>query len=136
MPGSKSDYLEAKVLDHILGGGDFARPATVYGALFTTAPTDAGGGVEVSGGSYARVGMTNNATNFPAASGTTTIKQNGTAITFPRATASWGTVAAWALFDAATAGNLLFWGTLTTPKAVAIDDTPSFGPGALTITED
>jgi hypothetical protein len=136
LPGSKSDYLEAKVLDHILGGGDFARPATVYGALFTTAPADAGGGVEVSGGSYARVGVTNNATNFPAASGTTTIKQNGTPITFPKATAAWGTIVAWALFDAATAGNLLFWGTLSTSKAVAIDDTPSFGAGALTITED
>jgi hypothetical protein len=137
MAGSKSDYLEAKVLDHVLGGGDYSRAANVYCALFTTAPTDAAGGVEVSGGAYARVAMTNNATNWPAASGTTpTIKANGTAITYPRATAAWGTVAAWALFDAASAGNLLFWGTLTTPKAVAIDDTPSFGVGALTIAED
>ena len=136
MPGSKSDYLEAKVLDHILGGGDYTRPATVHAALFSAAPSDSGGGTEASGGSYARVAVTNNATNWPAATGTTTVKSNGTAITFPRATAAWGTMSHWALFDAATAGNLLYWGAITTPKAVAIDDTPSFGAGALTITED
>jgi hypothetical protein len=109
----------------------------VYVGLFTTAPTDAGGGAEVSGGAYARVAMTNNSTNWPAASGTTpAVKANGTAVTFPRATAAWGTVAAFAIFDAASAGNLLYWGALTTAKVVAIDDTPSFGVAALTITED
>lgn len=136
MAGSKSDYLEAKVLDHVLGGGDYTRPGTVYVALFTATPADAGGGTEVSGGSYARAAVTNNATNFPAASGTVTTKSNGTAITFPKATAAWGTVTAFGIFDAATAGNLLYWGSLTTSRAVAIDDTPSFAAGALTITED
>jgi hypothetical protein len=136
MPGSKSDFLEAKVLDHVLGGPDYARAATVYIALFTAAPADAGGGTEVSAGAYARVALTNNSTNWPAASGTTTVKQNGAAVTFPRATAPWGTVGWFAIFDAATAGNLLFWGPLGTSKVVAIDDVPSFGVGALTITED
>lgn len=137
MAGSMADYLEGKILDHVLGGGDFTRPASVYVGILTTAPTDSGGGVEVSGGAYARVALTNNATNWPASSGTNpTIKANGTAVTFPRATAAWGTVQAFGIFDASTSGNLLFWGTLTTPKVVAIDDTPSFGVGALTITQD
>lgn len=110
MPGSKSDYLENKILDHVLGGGDYTRPATVYVGLFTTAPSDTGGGTEVSGGSYARVAVTNNATNFPAASSGS--KSNGTAITFPAATANWGTVVAFGIFDASSGGNLLYWGWL------------------------
>lgn len=130
---SKSDYLENKVIDHILGGGDYARPATVYIALFTAAPTDAGGGTEVAGGSYARAAMTNNATNWPAAAGG--VKSNGTAITFAQATGAWGTIVAFGVFDALSGGNLLFWATLTTPKTVQNGDTPSFSIGALQFTE-
>ena len=136
MPGSKSDYLELKVLDGVLGGPDFTRPGTVYVGLFTVTPADAGGGTEVATGAYARAAVTNNSTNFPAASGTTAVKANGTAITFPRATASWGTVVAFGVFDAASAGNLLYWGPLGTSRLVSIDDTPSFAIGALTFTED
>ena len=134
MVGSKSDYLENELLDHVLGGGDYSRPATVYVALYTTAPTDAGGGVEVSGGSYARVAVTNNATNWPAASGGA--KSNGTAITFPTATADWGTVVAFAILDAATAGNFLYWGDLTQSKTVNNGDTATFAVGDLDVTED
>lgn len=103
---SKSDYLESKVLDHLLGRTTYTAPATVYVALYTTAPTDAGGGTEVSGGGYARKAVTNDATNWPAASGGS--KANGTAIAFPEATANWGTVVAWGLFDASSDGNLLY----------------------------
>lgn len=134
MAGSKSDFLENELLDHILGGGDFTRPATIYVALFTSAPTDAGGGVEVSGGSYARAAVTNNATNWPAASGGS--KSNGTAIVFPEATASWGTVVAVGLFDAATAGNLLYWADLTTSKAIGAGDTARFPAGSIALTEN
>ena len=131
---SKSDYLENKVLDHVLGGGDYTRPATVYVALYTSAPTDSGGGTEVSGGSYARVAVTNNATNWPAASGGS--KANGTAITFPEATANWGTVVAFGLFDAANGGNLLYWGELLQNQAVNSGSIAGFAIGALTIRED
>jgi len=134
MAGSKSDYLENKLLDHVLGGADYTRPATVYVALYTVAPTDAGGGTEVSGGAYARVAVTNNATNFPAASGGA--KSNGTEIIFPEATASWGTVVALAILDAAAAGNFLYWADLTTSKAIASGDTAKFAVGDLDITED
>lgn len=134
MAGSKSDYLENQILDHVLGGGDYTRPATVYVALYTVAPTDAGGGTPVSGGSYARAAVTNNATNWPAASGGS--KANGTAISFPAATANWGTVVAFGIFDAASGGNLLYWGTLSASKAVNNGETASFAPGALVISED
>lgn len=134
MAGSKSDYLENEMLDHVLGGGDYTRPATVYVALYTTAPTDAGGGVEVSGGSYARKDVTNNATNWPAASSGS--KSNGQDIVFATATASWGTIVAFGIFDASTSGNLLYWGTLTSSRLIDIDDTAFFRAGTLTITED
>jgi hypothetical protein len=130
----KSDYLEGAVLDHILGGPDYVRASNVYVALFTAAPNDAGGGVEVSGGGYARVPSVNNSTNWPGA--TSSGKSNGVAITFPTAVGSWGTVNAFALFDALTAGHLLYWGNLVVSKSVAVDDTPSFAAGALVITED
>ena len=136
MAGSKSVYLELKVLDGVLGGPDFTHPATVYLALFTVTPTSAGGGTEATGGAYARVAITNNSTNWPAASGAGPgVKANGTAITYPTATVAWGTVVAWALFDAASAGNMLYWGSLNTPRAVNISDTPSFAAASLTITE-
>ena len=131
---SFSDYLENKTLDHILGGPDYTRAATVYVALFTSAPTDAGGGTEVSGGGYARVAVTNDATNWPAASGGS--KSNGTDIVFPTATADWGTVVAFAIFDASTAGNMLVWGNLTQSKAIYNGDTARFAAGDLTITLD
>lgn len=136
MAGSLSDYLEDKLLDHALGGGDFTRPASVYAALFTAAPTDAGGGTEVGTGTwtnYARVTVTNNATNFPASSGGA--KSNGTAISWPAATASGAvTVVAMALFDAATVGNMLVWADLTVSKQVNSGDTPSFAIGDLDVT--
>lgn len=134
MAGSKSNYLELKVLDHILGGADFTRPATVYVALYTVAPTDAGGGTEVTGGSYARVSVTNNTTNWPAASNA--LKSNGTAIKFVQASAGWGTVVAFSIMDALTAGNFLYWGDLTQSKTVDSGDTAEFPSGAIDITED
>lgn len=130
---SKSDYLENKVLDHVLGGGDFARPATVYVGYFIAAPTDAGGGTEPAGGSYARAAVTNNSTNFPAAVGG--VKSNGTVINFAQATSAQGTAVAVGVWDALSGGNLLFWAMLTTPKTIQSGDTPNFSIGALQFTE-
>jgi len=132
--GSFSNFLENELLDHVFGNAAYTAPATLYVALFTATPSDAGGGTEVSGGSYARVAVTNNATNFPAASAG--VKSNGTAITFPMATASWGTVAAFGIFDAVTAGNLLAWGALSASRAVANLDIVYFPAGDLDITLD
>jgi len=131
MAGSFSDYLEDELLDHVLGGADYTRPATVYVGLFTAAPTDAGGGTEVSGNNYSRVSVTNNATNFPASSGGA--KSNGTAITFATPSGSWGTVVAMGLFDASTSGNLLAWADLAVNKSVSSGDIVSFAVGELDV---
>ena len=132
MAGSFSDFLELEVLDHVFGAAAYTAPVTLYVSLFTVAPTDAGGGTEATGGSYARVAVTNNATNFPAASAGA--KSNGTAITFPTATASWGSCVAMGVHDAASAGNLLAWADLAVSKTVGSGDTPSFAVGELDIT--
>lgn len=133
MAGSFSDFLELEILDHVFGNAAYSAPATLHVALYTAAPSDTGGGTEVSGNAYARVAVTNNATNFPAASAGS--KANGTAITFPQATPSgWGVVVAFGILDAASGGNLLSWGDLTASKTVDPLDTVSFAIGALTIT--
>lgn len=126
MANNLSDYVENKLLDHIVGKTSFTMPTT-YLALFTVAPTDSTGGTEVTGGSYARVAT---AGKWAAASG----GQNATSadISFPEATASWGTVVAVAIMDASTLGNILWYGTLTTSKTVDIGDTLTFVAGDLT----
>jgi hypothetical protein len=129
-----SDYAEKKMADHLFGAVTFTPPATLYFALYTATPSDAGGGTQVSGTGYARVAVTNNATNFPGCHATTGVTLNGTAVTFPTAGGSWGTVTHWGIFDAESGGNLLAWGALTTPRAIVTGDTPRFNVGAFSIT--
>lgn len=134
MAGSKSDYLENKLNDHVLGNTAFSAPATVYMAAFTATPSDSGGGTEATGGSYARVSITNNTTNWPNSSGGT--KSNGTAITFPTASGSWGTIVAVGLFDASSSGNLLYWATLAVSKTIGASDTLTIPVSGFVVTED
>jgi hypothetical protein len=130
-----SNYLEKALNDHVLGGPDFTRPGTVYFALFTgVTDGDANSVTQVSGGSYARVAVTNNSTNFPGATSGTGSKNNGTQIVFPTASGTWGTVTHWGVYDASGGGNLLYWGELTTPRTIASGDTPRFNAGDFNIT--
>jgi len=139
-----SDYLENKLTDHIFRGQSFSAPANVYFALFTAAPSDSGGGTEVSGGSYARVTMATSLANWAgtqsagsttASSGTGGASSNNGAITFPTPSANWGTITHFGIFDASSAGNLLFHGALTASKTVNNGDpAPSFAAAALTVT--
>jgi hypothetical protein len=122
-----SNYLENKLLDHALATTAYTKPTTVYVALFTTDPTDAGTGTEVSGGAYVRKAVT-----FGAATGGSA--SNSADVTFDVATASWGTVTHLAIFDAATAGNMLFHGAFTQSKAIASNDQFKIPAGNLTIT--
>lgn len=142
---SKTDYLENALQDQMFRGVTYTFPSTVYVALFTTTITDDGTGTEVTGGSYARVGVASNLTNWNNTQGNTTGNSTGTdgtienavAITFPAPTANWGQVQAFALFDAPTGGNMLRYGNLNTAKTVNNGDSaPSFGAGALTFTDD
>lgn len=135
MAGSWTDYLKNEMLDHVLSASTFTAPATLYvglwtSALFDSATGSVSGEVSTSGTNYARAAVTNNTTNFPAASGG--IKTNGTTISFSTASISWGTITYMALTDAITGGNMLMWSDLTTSKAVAAGDTPSFSVGSLT----
>jgi len=126
---SIADYYENKILDHMLRAQAFTPPSTVYVALFTVSPSDSGGGTEVSGGSYQRQSVT-----FGAASaGSIT---NSADITFPQATANWGTIVSVGLFDASTAGNLLWYGDLTTSKTVNSGDIFKISAGNLTVSLD
>ena len=127
--GSFSDYFENKIIDHMLRNQSFTPPSTLYVALYNVAPTDAGGGTEVSGGSYARQAVT-----FSAASGGAT--SNSADITFPQATADWGTIVAVGILDASTGGNLLAWGALTANKTVNNGDQFKITAGNLTLSVD
>lgn len=151
-----SDFAENKLVDWLFRAqaigitgataGAGTGPANLYVALFTTNPTDTGGGVEVSGGSYARVTVVSSLANWAgtqaagstiASSGTTGTTSNNSAITFPSPTANWGTVTGFGIFDAATTGNLLIWGALTTQKTVNNGDAaPSFAAAALSFQID
>lgn len=112
MAGSKSAYLEAALLDYVLGANSWTPPGNTYVAL-STAPFDpnATGDAlsEVTGGSYARQALANSLSNWPAAAGSApATKSNGTAVTFPTATANWGTVLSVYIVDDANTGNVLY----------------------------
>ncbi len=124
-----SNYAGNLILDRILSLGALTPPATWYVALYTAAPTPSTGGTEVVGGSYARVALTNNLANFPAAAAKA--KSNGIAATFVQATALWGSVVAVGLCDALTVGNIWIYAPLTVPRTVNNGDTPSFAIGQL-----
>jgi hypothetical protein len=128
-----SDYTENKVNNHVYGSTAWSIPGTQYFALLSGAPTDAGGGTELSGIGYARLAITNNTTNFPNASGG--VKTNGTAFNFsPASGGNWATATHWATYDASSGGNLLFWGALTTPVTVTDTSDCGWAIGQLQIT--
>ena len=123
---SFSDFLEDELLDHAFGVASWSAPANVYLALFTAAPTDAGGGTEVSGGGYARQAIT-----FGASSGGA-IANTG-AVSLTASGANFGTVVAIGIFDASTGGNMLAWDGITS-AAVNDGDTITFAIGDIDVT--
>ena len=124
-----SDYLEDKVLEHVFGGNAFTAPSTLYVALYTVAPSDTGGGTEVSGGAYARQTGT-----FTVSGTNPTTASNTAAIEYPTATANYGTVVAVGILDASSSGNLLAYSTLDSSKVVSSGDVFRFNAGDLDIT--
>jgi hypothetical protein len=130
--GGFSDYWENKILDHIFGKGSYTPP-TIYVGLSTADPTDDGSGLaEPSGNAYARVQTS--ASDWNTASNGSL--ENASDIIFDQATGSWGTITHFALFDAATAGNLLAHGALSQSKAIGDSDTARFEAGDLDINLD
>ena len=151
-----TDFLENKLIDWLLRaqaigitGASAAAgtgPTALFFGLFTAAPSDTGGGTEVTGGSYARVSVSTSLANFAgtqssgsttASSGTGGTTSNNGTITFPAPTANWGTVTHFGVFDASSGGNLLIHGALTVSKTVNNGDAaPSFAAAAFTFQID
>ena len=136
--GPMSDYLEAELIKYwFQNTAGAAKPTSLYVGLSTAACSDTGFGTEVTGGSYARVTVTANSTNFPGPTANDGTITNGIAVTFPAPTANWGVVTHWFIADASTAGNLLWCAALTVQKTVNNGDAaPSFAIGALSVQVD
>lgn len=122
-----SNYLENALINATLRNTSYTSPSTVYVGLFTSDPTDAGSGTEVSGGSYARKAMTFGSPSNGAST-------NSGAVEFDQATGSWGTITHFAIFDALTTGNMLYHGALTASKTIATGDVFKFASASVTVT--
>jgi hypothetical protein len=124
-----SDYLENALLDHVLKNTAYTQPTNLYVGLYTadTGLEANSPSAEVSGGSYARQSAAFAAASSGSASTSATI-------TFPAATANWGTITHVAVTDASTGGNVLFWGAVTSSKTIESGDTFQISSGNLTIT--
>jgi hypothetical protein len=122
-----SNYLENALLNAVLRNTSYSSPSTVFVSLYTSDPTDAGSGTEVSGGSYARKDVT-------FGSPSNGVVTNSAAVEFAQATASWGTVGYIGLHDAVTSGNLLFHTALTTAKTIESGDIFKIAAGSLSVT--
>lgn len=128
-----SDYLEGQIRAHIFRTASFTKPTGLTVHLYTAAPGEAGGGTEVTGGSYASQSLNPLDANWTAASGTDGLTDNASAITFPAPTANWGVVTHTAIKD--QAANFLLYGALTASKTVNNGDAaPNFPIGALDVT--
>lgn len=125
---AKSDYLENAMLDHVLGTSALSSP-TVYISLYTSDPGETDSGTEVSGNGYARLTASFGAASSGSASGPTSVTE------FTASGGAWGTVTHFGIHDAASAGNLLYYGALTASKTIADGDTLRFAVNSITITE-
>lgn len=127
---SFNDYTENLVLTWLFTTSSATRPTAWFVGLFTSAPSDTGGGTEVSGSGYARV-----ATGTISGSGTATTFTNAAAIEFAAASGgNWGTIGWAAVFDASTGGNMLCWAPLTTSRTINDGDVFRVPAGSLSIT--
>jgi hypothetical protein len=122
-----SNYLENAIINATLRNTSYSSPSTVYIGLYTSNPTDANTGTEVSGGSYARKSVT-----FAAPSDG--VAASNSDVIFDTATANWGTITHIGILDALTSGNLLYHTQLDTSKVIDTNDIFRINSGALTVT--
>lgn len=123
-----SDYAEKLLLDWMMTGGAVTRPTAWYVALYTAAPSDSGGGTEVSTGGYARQSVTFDAGSSPG--GTT---QNNSVVSFTASGGNYGTVTHVGIFDSVSGGNLLWHGPMTASKTINDGETLEFSVGNIDI---
>jgi len=124
-----SDYAEKLLLDYSMTTGSVTRPTAWYVALYTVAPSDSGGGTEVSTGGYAR-----QAVAFAAATSGAGTTSNTGDVSWTASGAAFGTVVAIGIFDAVSGGNLLWHGNMTASKTIADGDTLEFSAGNIDLT--
>lgn len=124
-----SDYSEKLLLDWMMTSGSATRPTAWYVACYTAAPSDSGGGTEVSGAGYTRQSVTFDAAASPG--GTTS---NNNVVSFTAAGGNYGTVTHIGIFDASSGGNLLWHGSLTVPRIINDGDTLEFSIGNIDLT--
>lgn len=131
MAGSFTDHTENLLLTFLLTTGAATRPTVWYVGLFTVAPGETGGGTEVAGSGYTRKTAT-----FTVSGTAPTEATNSAAIEFDTAAASWGTITHVAVFDAATAGNMVAYADLAVAKTIGEGDVFRIPAGDLDITLD
>jgi hypothetical protein len=125
---SASNYLEDKVLNATLVNGQSYAAGNVYAALYSVAPTESTSGTELSGSNYSRQQVT-----FTVSGGTAT---SNVAVTFGAASATWSTAVAWAICDASSSGNILYYSTLSPTQTVLNGDSLTFASGDITVSMD
>lgn len=127
--GALTNVAENRFLDHVCLVSSWTPSSPLRVALYRVSPTEAGGGTEVSGGSYARTVVT-----FSAASnGSIT---NSSDVVFPVATSSWGTVVAIAIFDSSSSPMMIWYGTTSSGKTVESGDEYRLPAGSIVLTSD
>ena len=127
---SFTDYTENLALTYLFNTDAVTRPTAWFVGLFTAAPSDTGGGTEVTGNGYARVSA-----GTISGSGTATTFTNAAAIEFAAASGgNWGTIGWVGIFTASTGGTLLAWAPLTTSKAINDGDIFRIPTSSLSIT--
>lgn len=124
-----SDHAENLLLNWLMTDDSVTRPTAWYLALFTAAPSDSGGGTEVSGSGYSRQTIA-----FNTASGTGGTTSNSADVSFTASGGSFGTVSHVGIFDASSGGNLLWHGAMTASKTIADGDTLEFSTGNVDLT--
>jgi len=133
----KGDFLSNELLDHVFGGvaNAFVPSTSLWVALFTAVPTPSGGGTEVAAGDYQRVEFSSTTLVWGLASQTSV--KNIIELVFAQATSAWGTIVGMALFEGSVknSGNLYYFASLTTAKAVLSGETAKFPTGDLTVAE-
>lgn len=129
-----TDYLENELIKHIFRTGSFTKPTSLYIALFTAAPSDSGGGTEVTATGYSRQALNPLDANWAATSGTNGVTSNVSAINFGTWSTGPTTVTHLAIMDASSGGNMLFHGALAASKTVGAGDSFSLPAGNVTVT--
>lgn len=138
MASGKSQYFERMMLDFAFGGVEPSLPGTLYVALSTAVfnPVTPSAEVSTSGTAYGRAAIARNQVNFPAASsGNPASIALGTPLSYPTATANWGTIASIYVYILASGGEWIYGGDLTSTKAIASGDAAVFNAGQLIFRE-